>query len=197
MIRRFTLAAIFILLPVLGLPFSGLRVFEWRDYVALAQNTSALPRAAINKPRKGNRDDDQEVTLPDDMRIKMEIAREENEYKKILDDVDKLSVLSDEIARSYVERKHLSAEDVKKLSTVEKLAKRILNHAGGEEVTDKSASADHLALADAIDKMNSAAATIKKDMKAETRFVVSATVIANSNEVITLARLIRHAQKAD
>jgi len=34
-------------------------------------------------------------------------------------------------------------------------------------------------------------------MKAETRFVVSAIVIANSNEVISLARLIRHAQKAD
>ena len=192
MFRRFTLAAILILLPVVGLP-----LFESWDYVALGQSTTSTPRAAINKPHKGNRDDDQEVTLPDDMRIKMEIAREENEYKKALEDVDKLSGLSDEIAKSYVEKKHLSADDMKKLGTVEKLAKRILNHAGGEEVGDKSASADHLVVAEAIDKMNCAAANIKKDMKAETRFVVSATVIANSNEVITLARLIRHAQKAD
>src|SRR5436189_4120352 len=156
MVRRFTLASIFILLPFLGLLFPGLPFFEGRDYLALAQNTSGPPRAAINKPHKGNRDDDQEVTLPDDMRIKMEIAREENEYKKILDDVDKLSGLSEEIAKTYLERKHLSGDDVKKLTTVEKLAKRILNHAGGEEVSDKSASADHLAVAEAVDKMNSA-----------------------------------------
>jgi hypothetical protein len=188
MLRRFLLFAVFILLYTLGLSTSG----------AFAQSTSTTPQSSDTKGHgRLHRDDDQEVTLPEDMRIKMAIAREENEYKKTLEDVDKLSGLSAEVAKGYVERKQLSPDDVKKLNTIEKLAKRVLNHAGGEEVGDKSASAEHLALADAIDKLNTAAANIKKDMKAETRFVVSAIVIANSNEVINLARLIRHTQKAD
>lgn len=185
---RFLLFAVFVLLFISGLYTSA----------AFAQSTSSTPRPSDNKaPGRLHRDNDQEVTLPEDMRIKMAIAREENEYKKTLEDVEKLSGLSAEVARGYVERKQLSADDVKKLNTIEKLAKRVLNHAGGEEVGDKSGSVEHLALADAIDKLNTAAANIKKDMKAETRFVVSATVIANSNEVINLARLIRRTQKAD
>jgi hypothetical protein len=188
MLRRFPLLAIFILLYICGL----------HTCVAFAQSTSATTRQTDNKSHaRHHPDDDQEVTLPEDMRIKMAIAREEHEYKKALEDVEKLSGLSEEVAKAYESRKQLSADDVKKLSAIEKLAKRVLNHAGGEEVGDKSGSAEHLALADAIDKLNAAAANIKKDVTAETRFVVSATVIANSNQVITLARLIRHAQKAD
>jgi hypothetical protein len=166
------------------------------DFIASAQSVNPLPKApSVKHDTKTNRDDDQDVTLPEDMRIKMAITREENEYKKVLEDVDKLSGLSDEVARAFVEHKHLSPDEMKKLNTIEKLAKRILSHAGGDEVGDKSGS--QLALGDAIDKLNSAASNIKKDMNAETRFVVSATVIANSNEVISLARLIKHIQKAD
>lgn len=190
--RRFPLFAIFILLSASGLSASGLYISS-----AFGQNTSTMPRSSDSKSRRMHKDDDQEVTLPDDMRIKMAIAREENEYKKTLEDVDKLSGLSEEVAKVYVDRKQLSGDDLKKLNTIEKLAKRVLNHVGGEEVGDKSGSVEHLALADAIDKLNAAAACIKKDMKAETRFVVSATVVANSNQVINLARLIRHLQKAD
>jgi hypothetical protein len=179
--------SIFLLFQTLGLC----------DFGAFAQSVNPIPKApSVKHDTKTNRDDDQEVTLPEDMRIKMAITREENEYKKVLEDVDKLSGLSDEVARVFVERKHLSPDEMKKLGTIEKLAKRILSHAGGEEVGDKSDS-QHLALAEAIDKLNAAACNIKKDMNAETRFVVSATVIANSNEVIILARLIKHIQKAD
>lgn len=186
--RRIPLFVFFILLYILGL----------YSFAAFAQTTSSTPRSADTKSRtRIHKNDDQEVTLPEDMRIKMAIAREENEYKKTLEDVEKLSGLSEEVARDYVERKKLSTVEMKKLNTIEKLAKRVLSHAGGEEVGDKSGSIEHLALADAIDKLNAAAASIRKDMKAETRFVVSATVIANSNEVINLARLIRHTQKAD
>ena len=68
------------------------------------------------------------------MRIKMAIARAEENHKKFIDDVEKLSDLSDEVARGYGERKQLTSDDVKKLGTIEKLAKRILTHAGGDEV---------------------------------------------------------------
>jgi hypothetical protein len=192
MLRRFPLFAIFILLYAL------LYTFGLHTPGAFAQSTGSAPRSANTKPHdRIHQDDDQDSTLPEEMRIKMAIAREENDYKKTLEDVEKLSGLSDEVAKAYVERKQLSADDMKKLGTIEKLAKRVLNHAGGDEVSDKSGSLERLALADAIEKLNAAAANIKRDMKAETRFVVSATVIANSNEVINLARLIRHTRKAD
>jgi hypothetical protein len=137
-------------------------------------------------------EDDQDG-FTQDMRIKMAIARAEIDHKKLLEDVEKLSNLSSEIAKGYDEHKRLSADDLKKLGTIEKLARHVLTNSGGDEVDQKS---DQMPLGDAIDKLNSTAASIKKEMTAETRFVVSATVIANSNEVISLARFIKQ-QKAD
>jgi hypothetical protein len=182
MIRRSLLSAILILLSALG---------------ATAQTNNQYSRP---EPKTRDRvpleDEQKEVTIPAEMRVKMEIARAEGEHKKLLEDVQKLGDLSAEVAKSYAERKQISAEDVKKLSTIEKLAKRVLSHAGGDEVSDKSATGDP-PLAEAIDLLNIAAEEIRKDVKAETRFVVSATVIANSNEVINLARLIRRTKKTD
>src|SRR6266571_413253 len=157
------------------------------------------PADRLPDPKTGEvrpRDHDQEVSLPEEMRVKMAIARAESDHKKVLEDVEKMSDLCGEIAKGYAEHKQLSADDMKKLGTIEKLAKHVLNSAGGEEVDVKSA-ADHMQTSEAINKLNAAAETIKKDMKAETRFVVSATVIANSNQVIHLSRYIRHAPKVD
>ncbi|MEK6285682.1 MAG: hypothetical protein AABO57_08070 [Acidobacteriota bacterium] len=166
-----------------------------------APGATAQTRPAVKPPEgkildKFPTDADQEGGLPSDMRIKMAIARAEGEHKKVLEDVEKLSNLSGEIARGYGERKQLSADDLRKLGTIEKLAKRVLTNAGGEEVDRKSDTDERMPLADAIDKLSATAANIRKEMTAETRFVVSATVIANSNEVISLARFIRR-QKAD
>ncbi len=160
------------------------------------QTQSPIGQSDIRNPEKSQKDKDHDINIPDEMLKKMEIERRESEHKKVLEDVDKLSDLTDEISKSYGERKKISAQDVKKLGTIEKLAKHVLASAGGEEVDDKPGAAG-MTLADAVEKLNAAAASIKKDVKAETRFVVSAVVIANSNEVISLARFIRHSQKAD
>lgn len=181
MFGKFLLLAIFILL-----------------FASAAAGQTARPgiRPAETKTPDKYPDDGQEVShLPEDMRIKMAIARAEEDHKKILEEVETLSNLSGEIARGYGERKRLSSDDLKKLGTIEKLAKRVLTHAGGEEVDQKSI--EHMPLAEAIDMLSTTAASIRKDMTAETRFVVSATVIANSNEVINLSRFIRRAKKAD
>lgn len=187
MFKRILLLTIFILLPTF----------------ASAQSPRPGSRPQDEKTRderardKNGLDDDQDANFPPDVRIKMAITRAENEHKKVLEDVDKLSDLSNDIAKGFDQHKQISADAMRKLGTIEKLAKHILTHAGGDEVDDKSVAADHPRLGDAIEKMNTAASNIKKEMKAETRFVVSATVIANSNEVITLSRFIRHNQKAD
>ncbi|HLF83639.1 MAG TPA: hypothetical protein VI837_05635 [Blastocatellia bacterium] len=165
---------------------------------AAGQTPRPAIRPAETRTPDKHPDDGQEIShLPDEMRAKMDIARKEEDHKKILEDVEKLSNLSGEVARGYGERKRLSSDDLKKLGTIEKLAKRVLTHAGGEEVDPKSDSTEHMLLAQAIDILSTTVANIRKEMTAETRFVVSATVIANSNQVINLSRFIRRAKKAD
>lgn len=164
----------------------------------LGQTARPAIRPSESKPPDRYPGDEQDGSrLPEDMRIKMAIARAEEDHKKVLEDVDKLSDLSDEIARGYGERKQLSSDDFKKLGTIEKLAKRILEHAGGEEVDTKPSSTEHRLIPEAIDMLSTSVANIKKEMSAETRYVVSATVIANSNEVINLSRFIRRVKKTN
>jgi hypothetical protein len=181
MFRRSSSFALLILLMALG---------------ATAQSARPAPPPEGKTQAKFPKDTEQESTLPEDMRIKMAITRAEDEHKKVLEDVVKLSDMSSEIAKAYGERKRLSADDLKKLGTIEKLAKRVLSNAGGDEVDQKPDAFEHMPLADAVDKLSNAASNIKKEVTTGTRFGVSATVIANSNEVISLARFMRH-QKAN
>jgi hypothetical protein len=180
---RFSLLAIFILL------FAN---------AAAGQGTRPLIKPAETKTPDKYPDDEQEVShLPEEMRIKMAIARAEEDHKKALEDVEKLSNLSSEVVKDYGERKKLSSDDLKKLGTIEKLAKRVLTHAGGDEVDGKADSTEHMVTGEAIDMLSTTVASIRKEMTAETRFVVSATVIANSNEVISLSRFLRRIRKPD
>ena len=155
----------------------------------------SMSRARERSPKDRSKDSDQDLSLPEEMRIRLAIERADNEYRKTLEDAEKLNDLSTEVAKVYRERGNLSPEEMKKVGTIEKLAKRILSQAGGDEVDDKTAKAEQKSLADACDQLTSAAAKIRDSMKMQTRFVVSATVIASSNEVINLAQFIRHSQK--
>jgi len=135
--------------------------------------------------------------MPDDMRIRMEIARADADYKKTLDDADKLSTLSIEVARVFHDTGKLAGEDLKKVGTIEKLAKRILSQAGGDEVDDRTNDFQSKPLNDTVEQMSAAADKVQKCIKEQTRFVVSATVISNANEIIHLAQHIRRTLKAD
>lgn len=168
---------------------------------ASAQTGPPYPATPKPKPKPENpviKDDlPQDVNLPEEMRIKMAIERADNEYRKIIADVDKLNELSAEIAKAFQDSGKLTSEEAKKLGTIEKLAKRILSHAGGDEVDDKTGRIAQMSVADAINGINDAAAVIKKTMSEETRHVVSAAVIGSSNDIINMAQLLRRAQKSN
>ena len=183
MIKKFLLSAFFILLFAIG---------------AAAQVRGVNPRRVdtVKPGEDPSKDSDQNVNFPEEMRIRMDIERADNEHRKTLEDADKLNDLSAEIAKSYRDHGRLTADELKKVGAIEKLAKRILNQSGGDEVDDKDKTGQR-SLPEAIEQMSAAAANIQKSMKVQTRFVVSATVIANSNEVISLAQFIRHSIKAD
>lgn len=135
--------------------------------------------------------------IPEEMRIKMEIARADEEYKKTLEDADKLSMLSGEVTRAFQGAGKLAGDDLKKLGSIEKLAKRILSQAGGDEVGDRSEDLQSKPLNDALDQLSAAADRVQKCIKEQTRFVVSATVISNANDIIHLSQHIRRIAKAN
>jgi len=167
---------------------------------AAAQSTAPPPKSPTALPPPADypsRSEQERSNMPEDMRIRMEIARADAEYKKTLDEADKLSTLSIEVARVFHDTGKLDGEDLKKVGTIEKLAKRILSQAGGDEVAERSPDLQHKPLNEALEQMSTAADKVQKCIKEQTRFVVSATVISNANEIIHLAQHIRRALKAE
>jgi ATP-dependent Clp protease ATP-binding subunit ClpA len=169
---------------------------------AVAQGDQPIPkrpdRPGATQPNEKIEDtSDQHPNLPEEMRIRMAIERAEGEHRKVLGDVEKLMKLAADVSSSYRDRSTLSSDDMKRLSNIEKLAKRILSHAGGNEVSNDSTEAERLSTPEAVEHLTAATCKIRDDMTSQTRHVVSASVIARSNEVITLAQLLRRRNKKD
>jgi hypothetical protein len=164
--------------------------FGWHRSQMQNQPPPATPRNSGDRSGPDN-----QPPLPDEMRSRMEIERQEKEYQKLVDSANQLSDLSDSVAKAYKERPVLTAEEVKKLASIEKLARHILTESGGEEVSEKTGEEGPVSVAEAIDKLTATAADVKKCVNTQTRFVVSANVIANSNDLIHLAQYIRRKQK--
>ena len=133
--------------------------------------------------------------MPDEVRLRMKREREEAEHRKIVDSAKQLFDTSVEIAKSYRDKKALNEEAFKHVATVEKLARRILSHAGGDVVEPKDQQSEIQGIPDAIDRLILAAESIKKRLTSETRFVVSAAMIVDSNQVIFLAQYLKRGQK--
>ena len=139
---------------------------------------------------------DQDIpNLPDEVRLRMKREREEAEHRKIVDSAKQLFDTSVEIAKRYRDAKALNDEAFKRISTVEKLARRILSHAGGDVVEPKEHEAEAQSVPDAIDRMILAAESIKKRLTSETRYVVSAAMIGDSNQIIYLAQYLKRGQR--
>src|ERR1051325_10035358 len=111
-------------------------------------NANAKSRPVASDEERLEQLNQQEVSLPPEMRSRLAIERANNEYRKIVEDAQKMNDLSSEIAKHYGERNSLSSDDVKNVSQVEKLAKRILNFAGGTE--EKIEETKSLSLNEAI-----------------------------------------------
>lgn len=169
--------------------------FQFAASVFSAPQNGQARRPPTTEVITGAGSEQEAAGFPDEMRSRLRIERAEIEYKKILDSAKELGELSLDVNRSYREHGKLESNDVKKLSTIEKLAKRILSHAGGEQFALKDKAAGALTVADAVNQLAVAASDVKEKVTAETRFVVSTAVIEVSNEVIRLAQFIRRTKK--
>jgi hypothetical protein len=156
---------------------------------AVAQNPNPSPRARPSTQEEL----EQESSLPPEMRIRLAIERADNAHHKVVEDAQKLNDLSCQVAKRYEEKKKLSSEDLKDVGTIEKLAKRILEFAGGSEEKDETKKA--LSVEEMVIRLREVAIKIKDSLTTETRHVISATVVFNSNEAINLAQFIKKAPK--
>lgn len=143
---------------------------------------------AKERPRS-ERDLGPEQDLPPEMRARLEIERRDNSHKKILEEAQRLDDLASGIAKHFQQSGSLSSDDMKDLSTIEKLAKRILDFAGGSE--EKVDNFKPSALGDMLNHLCTLSAKVNNILKTETRHVISATLVADSNETITLVQFIK------
>ena len=156
---------------------------------------SSSPSIPPPPPPRNNGTVEQDLNLPPDMRSRLAIERAEHLHREALKDVEKLNELSAEVTKKFQEQGNLSSAELKKVGDIEKLAKSVLNHAGGSKVDDESDKDQKMTVGVAIEQMGVAVAGISKTMIEETRYVVSAKVIDLSNKVINLAKFIRRAKK--
>lgn len=186
MIRRFFLIAFFIAM----LATTG-----------LAQSTRPSPKPPVLPPATGSNESrttatetDQDSSLPDEMRVRLYMERKDSEHRKFMEDVKQLDDLSAAIKTAYHDHNTLTSEDFKKVATIEKLAKRILSHAGGNHVEEDKKPLD-TPIADVLKELSESASEISNNLMSQTRHVVSMVVINSSNKVITLARFILRNKK--
>lgn len=128
--------------------------------------------------------------LEEEMRVKRAIKGAEKEYQQNVDRARDLSVLGEAMNTSFKQKSSLGRDDIKKLEKAEKLAKAIRNAAGGSE-DDNEMEQPPKDLAGALSKFAEVAESLKKNVEATPKHVVSTGVIDEANVILELARIVR------
>lgn len=119
-----------------------------------------------------------------------QIKHEEEEHKELVERAGEMAQIGDEILNSFEHSKSLSRDDLKKLDRMEKLARKIRSNAGAsDDPEDAQDSPGHIE--EAVKQLAEISDTLKKNLEKTSRFVISASVIKNSNELIGLIRRIK------
>jgi len=133
---------------------------------------------------------DQNETMIDTLK-KMQIQREENEHKKLL---EKGSQIKEETAALLKESslfggKKLSRSSEKKLKDIEKFAKQIRSDSGGSE--DEKLDSPPSNLADALEQLSQVSDRLNDNLAKTSRRVVSISVVNDTTEIIQLVKILR------
>lgn len=162
------------------------------SFTGHAQSTvPKLPgNAQTDKPAAGTPDDSPQTASQREMLKEMELKREEGDYKEHLARAKENAQLAVELQETYSRQKTLQAAELKKLSRMEKLARQIRSHAGGEESKDELKEAPQQVEA-ALERLAELSTELQKKVESTPRQVVSTAVIKRANEVVELVKYIR------
>ena len=151
--------------------------------------TTAVRGQSVNQddlPAKA----DQNETMIDTLK-KMQIQREENEHKKLLEKGSQIKEGTAALLKesSLFGGKKLSRSSEKKLKDIEKFAKQIRSDSGGSE--DEKLDSPPSNLADALEQLSQVSDRLNDNLAKTSRRVVSIAVVNDTTEIIQLVKLLR------
>ena len=147
------------------------------SFVARAQGTGATPPP-----------EEQNETFLDTLK-RMQIKREEDEHKKLVEKALQIKEAAESLNKEN-DSSHLQRTADKKLREIEKSAKQIRSESGGGD-DGKQLESPPKTLAEALKQLSDASERLQVSMEKTSRHVVSASVIAETSEIIQLVKIIR------
>jgi hypothetical protein len=159
-----------------------------------AANKPLFPPPSEPNLKDGSKDgkDEPRFGSPEaEMRSKLEIKEEKKKYDEHLARAKEISELAGQISKSFATNKSLSADDQKRFERLEKLTKRIRNDAGGENKADAELKDIPAGMDQTLKKISDMADELQKLVENTPRNVISAAVIDEANQLLTLIQLVR------
>jgi hypothetical protein len=149
----------------------------------VASAVGAQSAGASNPPTE-----EQNETMLDTLK-RMQIKREEDEHKKILDKGAQIGRDAESLAKDAVNGR-LPRAGEKKLREIEKAARQIRSEFGG---ADDAAPLDPMpaSLDDALKRLDDASERLNKHLSKTSRRVISVSVVEVANEVTQLVKVLR------
>lgn len=165
--------------------------------ISVCSAICAIGQQADNNSVLGpNRDDSEQPRSVKDFLAKQRAEKAKKEHEELLQRGDELLQLTGQLETAYEQNKNLTAADLNKLVTVEKLAEKIRKSMGGDDDDDdrpenavkKEPVED---VADAVVNLKEMAVKLVDELKRTSRFGISAVAIQTSNSVLKLVRFLR------
>jgi hypothetical protein len=132
--------------------------------------------------------EEQNETMLDTLK-RMQIKREENEHKKILEKGAQIKVEADLLLRDLNGRTQLPRATEKRLKNIEKFARQIRSDFGGSE--DDPLDSYPANLEETIKQLCEVSERLNSNLAKTSRRVISLAVVDDATEVIQLAKLLR------
>jgi hypothetical protein len=141
--------------------------------------------------KDGSKDDSRFGSPEAEMRSKLEIKEEKKKYDEHLARAKEVSELASQIWKDFDTNKSLSSEDQKRFERLEKQTKRIRNDAGGENKSDADLKDIPAGMDQTLKRISEMADELHKLVESTPRNVVSAAVIDQANDLLTLIQRTR------
>lgn len=167
-------------------------------YLSTAGNTQGQSRSTVPSINAASRSSDDtaddyasQVGAPGrEAMYRASLARIVNQHKQHLQRTDETVSLAVELNRVYGQQRSFTAEQIKKLEHLEKLARRVRTYAGGSDDTNGEISMP-VNVGESLDKISKLAQKLQQEVGNTSRRIVSAKIINTSNELIALTKQVR------
>ncbi|HKX31980.1 MAG TPA: hypothetical protein VJ302_30110 [Blastocatellia bacterium] len=134
--------------------------------------------------------DDQNETMLDTLK-RMQIKREENEHKKLLEKGAQIKGEAEALAKEVPESagNRLPRPSEKRLKDIEKFAKQIRSESGGSE--DEPLASPPGNLSEAIKQLGEVSERLNVNLAKTSRSVISIAVVDDTTQIVQLVKILR------